>query len=122
MFSDDYHCDAVAKIPSKITLLPKRAVLNLFAEDGEFAAAVARRFAQQVQSYRRRIELLAIRSAEERTYTAVADGMLRTSAMDLAAQIGLTHEATYRALASLVEKDRLIKTGRGKYQIKNRSE
>ncbi len=121
LFSVKYHCDAVAQAPTIITVLPKGAVLNLFETDGEFAAAVAGRFAKQVQSYRRRIELLAIRSAEQRTYSAIADGMLHTSILDLAAQIGLTHEATYRALRKLVLDGRLIKTGRGKYRMKDMS-
>lgn len=121
LFSDQYHCDAIARATSKVLILEKRAVLKIFDCDGAFASALAARFAQQVQSYRRRIELLAIRSARERTYTAIADGMLRTNALDLAAQIGLTHETTYRALSQLVKDGRLTKIGRGKYLIKDMS-
>jgi DNA-binding IclR family transcriptional regulator len=35
----------------------------------------------------------------------------------MAAQIGLTHEAVYRALSSLVRAGRLVKTGRGSYRL-----
>jgi len=37
--------------------------------------------------------------------------------VSFAAQIGLTHEATYRALSELVKANRLYKTGRGQYEL-----
>ena len=76
---------------------------------------MASRFAHQVQTYRRRLEILAIRSAEQRVLEAVWDGMMKNDITSFAATIGLTREATYRALAALARSGRLRKTARGTY-------
>ncbi len=81
-----------------------------------FAVALAQQFAGQVQTYRRRIEILAISSAENRVLTALSDGWLTGKVVDFAAEIGLTHEATFRALSNLVRDGRVVKTGRGRYE------
>ncbi len=117
LFSAVYHCDAVARARSHIVELRRGAVLRQFDQDGDFAAALAGRFAAQVQTVRRRLELLTIRSAEERVLAAVSDGLLDASIKRFAAEIGLTHEATYRALARLVARGKLRKSGRGRYSL-----
>ena len=61
--------------------------------------------------------MLTIRSAEERVLAAVSDGLLDGSIKRFAAEIGLTHEATYRTLARLVSREKLRKTGRGSYSL-----
>ena len=42
----------------------------------EFAIELTARFAREVQKGRRQVELLSVKSAEERVFMAVADGML----------------------------------------------
>ena len=116
LFSEKYHCDAVAKSKSHLNKLDKSAVLNLFATNPDFASRLAHRFATQVQSYRRRLELLAVRSAEDRVHAALSEGLLSGTVLSFASEVGLTHEATYRALASLVHKGRASKVGRGDYR------
>lgn len=115
LFSDAYHCDAVALEDTVVIRLAKKAVLEQFLGDPEFARALAGQFAGQVQFYRRRIELLAIHSAEDRILSALVDRPMTGNIISFASEIGLTHEATYRALAKLVRKGKLIKVGRGKY-------
>lgn len=117
LFSTVYHCDAVATAAGGVERLDKREVLELFRTDPEFARALAARFASQVQSYRRRIELLAIKSAKRRVHTAIMDGVMTGNVMALSAEIGLTHEATYRALAALVEDGLLVRVARGQYRL-----
>lgn len=117
LFSDAYHCDAVALDRTAVIRLAREAVLKQFSSDREFALALAGRFAVQVQFYRRRIELLAIRSAEDRVLSALTDRPVNGSIMSFASEIGLTHEATYRALALLVRKGKVKKLGRGEYSI-----
>ena len=117
LFSNVYHCDAVATVAGQVERLDKKAVLELFRTDAEFAGALAARFASQVQAYRRRIELMAIKSAKRRVHAAVMDGVMTSSAMALSAEIGLTHEATYRALAALVNEGVLERVARGKYRL-----
>ncbi len=117
LFSHEYHCDGIVLEPSTIIKLDKAQILKTMGENADFALALSARFAGQIQSYRRMLEIHAIRSAKERVFTAVSQGMLNTKIKPFAAQIALSHEATYRALAQLVKEGRLEKTGRGAYSI-----
>jgi CRP/FNR family transcriptional regulator, dissimilatory nitrate respiration regulator len=117
LFSELYHCDAVAVEPSEIIMIKRSHVLELFGTDSAFAIALARRFAGQIQNYRRRIEILAIRNARERVYAGLTEGLMNTDIKGYASEIGLTHEAVYRALAVLVSEGRILKTGRGRYRL-----
>ena len=117
LFSDQYHCDAFTKQASKLWMIDKQAVLVLSLEDADFSLALTARFARQVQVLRRHKELLAIRSASERVYVALSEGMLQTNIKQFAASIGLTHEVVYRALSELVNVGRVLKKGRGRYVI-----
>lgn len=118
LFSNKYHCDAVVQDSAKIVVLYKAAILKTMAVDSAFSNALTAHLAAQVQSYRQRIELIAIRSASERVYASIAAGLLKGNIKSLSAEIGLTHEATYRALAKLVAAGRLTKTGRGSYSMR----
>jgi CRP-like cAMP-binding protein len=115
LFSRAYHCDALAEIPSSVTAYPKRALLGALREDSEAAVTLVEHLAQQVQALRGRIELLNIRSSRDRVLgylhsrlsaSATAVELDRTWKA-IASEIGLTHEAVYRALAEL-ERDGLI--------------
>ena len=116
LFSNAYHCDAVASENSELVRLEKEAVLHQFKSDPNFAQALAARFASQVQIYRRRLELTAIRGAQDRVFAALVDGTMTGTVTSFAAEIGLTHEATYRALAALVRKGLVRKRARGQYE------
>lgn len=118
LFSDTYHCNAVAIGAASLVELDRGEVLSRFRTDQEFAANMAGRFANQIQGYRRRLELMAIRSAEERVYQGMADGLLRHDIKTFASEIGLTHEATYRSLGRLCKKGRITKSRRGKYFVR----
>lgn len=117
LFSPRYHCDAIATVDAGVIRVDKPAVLGLMRTDPEFALAMSARFAGQIQNYRRRLEILAIRNAEARVFAAMADGLMTGDIRTFAAQIGLTQEVVYRALASLARKGRLVKTGRGAYAL-----
>ncbi|MCR9139012.1 MAG: Crp/Fnr family transcriptional regulator [Alphaproteobacteria bacterium] len=117
LFSNEYHCDAVVQDSAIIAVLDKAAILKTMARDAAFSYALTAHLAAQVQAYRQRIELLAIRSASERVYASVTAGLLKGNIKSLSSEIGLTHEATYRALADLVAAGRLTKTGRGSYSL-----
>lgn len=117
LFSDVYHCDALARESSEVIRFDRKAILGAFTSNPEFALALTNRFALQIQQYRRRMELLAIKSAKDRVYAAMADGLLTGTIMDFAAEIGLTHEAVYRGLAKLSTAGKIQNTGRGRYNI-----
>ena len=118
LFSGTYHCDAVADVASRVRAYPKRELLSLFRADplaGErFMAALA----HQVHGLRARLEERNIRSARERllhhlALCAGADGRtmpLEGTLMDLAAEIGLTHEALYRTLSELEKEGAIRRT------------
>jgi CRP/FNR family transcriptional regulator, dissimilatory nitrate respiration regulator len=120
LFADTYHCDAVADIASLVRVLPKPELLARFAAD----PAAARRFmailARQVMALRTRLELRSIRSARERLLqhlllaAAAGGGTVRIEGtlMDLAAELGLTHETLYRVLAEL-EAEGVLARGEG---------
>jgi CRP-like cAMP-binding protein len=121
LFSPQYHCDAIANTNATARLYPKRKVLAVFEENPNAARTFAAALARQVMDLRTRIEQRNIRSARERVrhflaLNAGADGgevELRGTLKDVAAEIGLTHEAFYRALAAL-ERSRQIRRSRGK--------
>lgn len=116
LFVSRYHCEAIAITESAVLELDRKAVLSCFASDADFATALAARFASQIQTYRRRLEIMAIRSAEERVHAALLEGMLTGSIKSLAGEIGLAHEVVYRALAKLVKNKRIEKSAHGEYQ------
>lgn len=109
LFSPHYHCDAIASTDAIVRVYPRREVLAAFEQNPKAARAFTETLAQQVMNLRTRIEQRNIRSARERVrhflaLNAGADGRtvaLRGTLKDLAAEIGLTHEALYRTLAAL---------------------
>jgi len=124
LFSPVYHCDAVASSEARVRLYPKAAVLAALAKDRNAGDAFTAALARQVMSLRTRLEQRNIRSARERVrhflaLNSGADG--RTVAFagtlkDIAAELGLTHEAFYRTLAAL-ERAGEIERARGKITL-----
>ena len=107
LFSPTYHCDAIATGDALVRLYPKAAILAAFARDPKAAQAFMATLARQVMSLRTQLEQRNIHSARNRIrhYFVVnvgADGKtiaLPGTVKDLAAELGLTHEALYRTLA-----------------------
>ena len=124
LFSPAYHCDAIASSDALVRIYPKPAVLAAFEKDRKAAQAFTATLAHQVMNLRTRIEQRNIRSARERVrhflaLNAGADGRtidLGGTLKDLAAELGLTHEALYRTLAAL-ERSGEIKRARGKITL-----
>ena len=127
LFSSAYHCDAIASTPAVVRLYPKKAMLDTFARDPQAAQAFTAMLARQVMTLRARLEQRNIRSVRERLrhYLALnvgADGRtvaLRGTLKELAAELGVTHEALYRTLAAL-ERAGEIKRAKGKIVVARR--
>jgi CRP-like cAMP-binding protein len=125
LFSDVYHCDAVAAARSVVRVYPKRPLLAAIRRDAKLAERFLALLARQVQALRSRLEQRNIRSARERVLRHLAlaadsgGGGVRLAGtlMDLAAEIGLTHEALYRTLAAL-EKAGAIARSRDKITLR----
>ncbi len=112
LFSSVYHCDAIASTAAKVRLYPKDAVLAAFKKNPDAAKSFMARLAHQVMDLRTRMELRNIKSAHDRVrhYLALhvgADGAtvaVNGTLKELAAELGLTHEALYRTLARMAAK------------------
>jgi CRP-like cAMP-binding protein len=127
LFSPAYQCDAIASTAATVRLYPKAAVLSAFAKDPKAAQAFTATLARHVMDLRTRLEQRNIRSARERVRTFLAlntgpDGRtvtLSRTLKELAAELGLTHEALYRTLAAL-EKAGEIKRAHGRIVLARR--
>ena len=115
LFHRTYHCDAIATERSPVIECSRNALLRLYRTDTKFALSMSKRFATQIQQSRMCLEIHLIKSAEERVYRAIVEGMLRSSARSLASEIGLSEEAVYRALGALSRSGRIRKSGYGRY-------
>ncbi|HEY7230373.1 MAG TPA: Crp/Fnr family transcriptional regulator [Pseudolabrys sp.] len=119
LFSPQYHCDAIANTNAIVRVYPKREVLAAFEKNPRAAQAFAEMLAHQVMNLRARIEQRNIRSARERVrhFLVLNVGpdrrtvVLRGTFKDLAAEIGLTHEALYRTLAALERSGEIKRKG-----------
>lgn len=120
LFAEAYHCDAVAETPSGVAALAKGPLLRVLANDQAASLRVARMFAGQVRDLRARLEVRNIRTAPERLVA-----WLRLEAtgnpprveidrpwIEIAPELGLTHEAVYRAISTLERDGAIVRAGR----------
>lgn len=120
LFAGTYHCDAVAAVASRVRAYPKRELLAAFRNDPAIAERFMGVLAHQIHALRARLEERNIRSARERVMHHVAlsagkDGRtmrLDGTLMELAAELGLTHEVLYRTLAALEQDGSVARAGR----------
>jgi CRP-like cAMP-binding protein len=109
LFAPAYHCDAIAVTDAVVRRYPKDKVLEEFERNSAVTQAFMAMLAQRVMDLRARLEQRNIHSAHDRLrhyfalhigadgYTVKVPGTLK----DLAAELGLTHEALYRTLADM---------------------
>jgi CRP-like cAMP-binding protein len=127
LFADAYHCDAVATEPAQVEVYRKAEVLAALGEAACGADGLLATMARQLHAVRARLELRNIRSARERVLLwldlkagrdriVTLDGPLQ----DIAAELGLTREALYRALAGL-EADAVIARDAGRISLRRAS-
>ncbi|MDA8051847.1 MAG: Crp/Fnr family transcriptional regulator [Rhodospirillales bacterium] len=125
LFADRYHCEAVAAVASEVRALRRRSLLDAFRTDPEAAIRFMAELARQTWALRDHVALLNIRSAEERVLHYLAlhaepDGRivrLRGTLVELAAEIGLTHETLYRSVRKLERAGRLERVHGGTFRI-----
>jgi CRP-like cAMP-binding protein len=109
LFSEIFHCDAVAAEPSRVRIYPKHMMLNALRTDPESAMSFLALEARQIIELRQQLELMKVRSAKERLllyldFKAGPDGRtvsLPGPLQDIASELGLTREALYRTLSAL---------------------
>jgi CRP-like cAMP-binding protein len=109
LFAPVYLCDAVAAAACRVRVYPKRQVLAAFRNDPALGERFMSVLSHQIHQLRAQLEERNIRSARKRFLHRLAlaagpDGrtmQLDGTLMDLATEIGLTHEVLYRTLAKL---------------------
>ena len=109
LHSDCYHCDAVVVQRAVVASIASTALRRLLRSDPEFALQWVAVLSQQLRQARARIERLSLKGAAARVrHLLLTEGKsaghrytLRGSVKDLAAELGLTHEALYRTLAAM---------------------
>lgn len=118
LFSTVYHCDALASVNSLVRLYPRAAILAEFQRDPKAAQAFMAVLAREIMRLRTRLELGSIHSARDRVrhylaLNATADGriVLPGTIKDLAAELGLSHEALYRTLAAMQRNGEIERAG-----------
>lgn len=129
LFSRTYQCDAVATIASRVRAYPKRRLLAAFRDDSALGERFMAVLAHQIHIVRARLEERNIRSARERLLhhlllAAGPDGRtmpLDGTVMDLASEIGLSHEVLYRTLAEL-EKEGVLSRTRTAITLRKRTD
>ncbi|MGW8271479.1 MAG: Crp/Fnr family transcriptional regulator [Burkholderiales bacterium] len=111
--SPRYHCDIEAVTESRLLEFPRDLFRAALERDALFRDFWMRRLAAEVRKLRAQCERLSLRGAADRiTHYIEAEGRdgrleLRQTKKAWAAELGLTHEALYRALAGLQRAGRI---------------
>jgi len=102
LFSDRYHCDAVAATPASVRSVARRRFRDRLRADADFAEAWMAHLGQEIQTMRLRGEVLSLPTVAARldAWLAWHDRMPpKGEWKQLAHQIGVSPEALYREMA-----------------------
>jgi CRP/FNR family transcriptional regulator, dissimilatory nitrate respiration regulator len=114
-----YHCDVVAGRDSRIVAFPIEQFRKALHDDEGFREFWMMRLARELRKARGQCERLSLRGAAERIEHYIeAEGNngrieLHQTKKAWAAELGMTHEALYRALADLMRSGRVEAQERG---------
>ncbi|MHB8456052.1 MAG: Crp/Fnr family transcriptional regulator [Acidiferrobacterales bacterium] len=120
LFSDRYSCDASVDLPSEIKRIAKAKLIQRLQNDPKLALDLLDHTTYQLHRAHTLVELRNIRSAEERVVQhlrlSLSPGkdevVFRRPLLQVASDLGLTHEAYYRCLAKLAGDGRIARRGR----------
>ena len=102
-----YHCDAETTVAGRVLCFPMKAFREALEHDAAFRGAWMAQLAREVRRLRACCERLSLHGAEARIRHCIeSEGTAGTLVLTQprkawAAELGLTHEALYRALARL---------------------
>ncbi|MDE2444625.1 MAG: Crp/Fnr family transcriptional regulator [Alphaproteobacteria bacterium] len=103
LFSESYHCDAVANTRLTVRVIRRDQMKAMFENDKAFASVWASHLSDEVRQARLRAEILSLKTVSERLDAWIADkgtmpakGYWKTVAQD----IGTSAEALYREIAA----------------------
>jgi CRP/FNR family transcriptional regulator, dissimilatory nitrate respiration regulator len=119
LFSDVYQCDAIAAAPTRVRACGKAEMLAAIDSSPSTMLALLEQVTRSLHHARSMRELRNIRSADDRVQqhlhlSASKDGavVFDRPLLEVAEDLGLTHEAYYRALATLARAGAIKRTGR----------
>jgi CRP-like cAMP-binding protein len=120
LFSDVYHCDAVADVKTRVRMHKKQDILEAIKRDSSLALEYVASLSKEVMRLRTQLELHNIQSARERILQfflleAAPDSLefkIEVSLKDVAANLGLAHETFYRELARLEQEGIVTRHGK----------
>jgi CRP/FNR family transcriptional regulator, dissimilatory nitrate respiration regulator len=119
LFSDVYQCEAIAAEPTQIRACGKAEMLSVIGRSRSAMLTLLQRVTRSLHHARAMLELRNIRSADSRVLhhlrlSASKDGVVifDRPLLEVAEDLGLTHEAYYRALAALAQKRVIKRSGR----------
>lgn len=126
LHSERYHCTAVVSQTALVASIPSAELRALLREDAEFAMQWLATVSRQLRQARARVERLCLKGAPDRVrHLLLTEGMgthprylLRGTVKDLALELGLTHEALYRTLASMEREGVIARSGRAILLVK----
>jgi CRP-like cAMP-binding protein len=108
-----YHCDALVITSGAVIAIPMDAIKRSLAADSAFASRWIAMLNHEVKRLRAQCERLSLRGVKERLLhlieTEGGEGRLPLGSglKSMAAELGVTHEALYRAVAELEKHGRL---------------
>jgi len=123
LFSNAYHCSAVADAKTEIGYFKKSEILDYLEQNPVAMMDLLAIFARQVRDLRLINEIKNIHSAKERVLAFITSEMnanrevnFSISLKDIAHRIGLAHETFYRELKNL-EKSAIIERNDGHIKL-----
>jgi len=119
LFSNVYQCDAIAAEPTQVRACGKAEMLAAIDDSPSTLLALLEQVTRSLHHARAMRELRNIRSANDRVLhhlylSASKDGavVFDRPLLEVAEDLGLTHEAYYRALAALAHAGEIKRMGR----------
>lgn len=113
--SPHYHCDAHAGMATQLIQIPVQTLAQALESDREFSMRWMKMLNLEIKHLRLVCERLSMKSVKERVLhlldTEGTGGryQVSTDLKTLASELGVTHEALYRTLASLEETGELFR-------------
>lgn len=120
LFSDVYHCTAVADMQSCVALFSKNELLAGLKEQPALMLNLISLLSRQVRELRTLLEIRTIKAAPDRIIQYLRlqanpiSGIFTvgTTLKDIAQELGLAHETLYRGLSDLEEEGKIKRDGR----------
>jgi CRP-like cAMP-binding protein len=114
LLSEAYHCDAIATQSGQAITVPIQSLKDLLI-DPDFSTKWVRLLSKEIMRLRTQSERLGLKDIRSKLIhlieTEGSQGVitLQSDYKSLASEIGVTHEALYRAMANLQKEGLLIK-------------